>query len=416
VKNVLLFGWRFNMGYSVTTGPLQLPFPDGAEDLDIPGDIQLLAQQVDDKVTQRISDNVVLSAELFLTETPPAPNVQVVDSKMNIYMTPPDLSSKLSRSGGTMTGGIVMADSAITFTGTGSITVPTPTAVGHAATKAYVDTRIPIGGVIQFAGPVASIPAGWYMCDGTAFPVNSSTAAIRAMIGNNKPDLRGLFVIGSTGDTGTYATGSSHGAGSVTLTESNLPSHTHTINSSDAAHSHGGSSATAGGSKTPAGSVSTTDTNHTHSGGTGGASADHSHSGTTSWMDRNASHAHAALTREGLTTGDSEWYIDTADGAAEIRWNTVQVQSTDTNHLHGFSTGGHSADHSHGFTTGYKNSNASHAHTFSGSAMDINHSHTVTVNSGNATHAHTATNTGGGSAFAITPPAYALIYIVYGGA
>jgi microcystin-dependent protein len=67
---------------------------------------------------------------------------------------------------------------------------------------------VPSGGIIMWSGSVASVPAGWFLCDGT----------------NSTPDLRNRFIVGA-GDT--YAVAATGGAASVTLTEAQLPAHTH---------------------------------------------------------------------------------------------------------------------------------------------------------------------------------------------
>lgn len=72
---------------------------------------------------------------------------------------------------------------------------------------------IPAGGIIMWSGSVASIPTGWALCDGT----------------NGTPNLTGRFVVHADADTGgTYAPGDTGGADSVTLSEAQMPSHTHT--------------------------------------------------------------------------------------------------------------------------------------------------------------------------------------------
>lgn len=83
--------------------------------------------------------------------------------------------------------------------------------------------------------PLAEIPAGYQLCDGT----------------NGTIDLRDKFIIGAGS---TYAVGATGGAATVTLTTAQLPVHT---------HSDGTLAAASGGS-------------HTHGASTGGAGA-HSH-------------------------------------------------------------------------------------------------------------------------------------------
>ncbi|NBW04257.1 MAG: hypothetical protein EBR87_11225, partial [Cytophagia bacterium] len=59
----------------------------------------------------------------------------------------------------------------------------------------------------------AAAPAGWALCDGN----------------NGTPNLSGRFILGSGAESGLTARtlGQSGGAESVTLTEAQMPSHTH---------------------------------------------------------------------------------------------------------------------------------------------------------------------------------------------
>jgi len=107
--------------------------------------------------------------------------------------------------------------------------------------KAYVDSNaaIPTGTVSAFAG--SSAPNGYALCDGSA--VNRTTqAALFAVIGTtygsgngsttfNLPDLRGRVVAGMGGSllSGTDAVGDTGGASTHTLTEDEMPSHSHGI-------------------------------------------------------------------------------------------------------------------------------------------------------------------------------------------
>jgi len=72
------------------------------------------------------------------------------------------------------------------------------------------------GMIIIWSGSVASIPAGWLLCNGS-----SST-----------PDLRDRFVVGAGS---TYAVGATGGSATASL-----PSHTHTATVTDPGHVHGG--------------------------------------------------------------------------------------------------------------------------------------------------------------------------------
>ena len=85
------------------------------------------------------------------------------------------------------------------------------------------DAALPSGAIIMWSGTLATIPAGWVLCDGT----------------NGTPNLLDRFVISVPNNaTNPGATG---GSNSVTLSVAQLPSHTHTgsgSTSTDGAHTH----------------------------------------------------------------------------------------------------------------------------------------------------------------------------------
>ena len=71
---------------------------------------------------------------------------------------------------------------------------------------------VPSGGIIMWSGAVSAIPTGWVLCDGT----------------NSTPNLIDRFIVGSGTDSGgTHDVGDTGGTNSLTLTEAQLPSHTH---------------------------------------------------------------------------------------------------------------------------------------------------------------------------------------------
>jgi len=76
---------------------------------------------------------------------------------------------------------------------------------------------LPTGSIIAYNQTTA--PTGWAICDGS----------------RGTPDLRGRFIFGNGGSRGMNSTG---GAETVTLTEAQLPSHTHTANVNDPGHQH----------------------------------------------------------------------------------------------------------------------------------------------------------------------------------
>ena len=78
---------------------------------------------------------------------------------------------------------------------------------------------VPTGGIIMWSGATNNIPSGWALCDGN----------------NSTPDLRDRFVVGAGN---SYNVGVTGGADSVSLSESQIPSHTHSFSGSSS-HSHG---------------------------------------------------------------------------------------------------------------------------------------------------------------------------------
>lgn len=164
-----------------------------------------------------------------------------------------------------------------------------PTADYHPATKKYVDdttagailgqvpdgsiteeklsvqlqeklndafTIVPTGGVILWSGAVNAIPAGWALCDGS----------------NGTPDLRDRFAVGAGG---AYQVGGTGGAANVTLTQEQMPIHSHgvdglTTNSSgEHRHSYSGWEESFGGNNGYSASRAVTQTTgsagaHTH--------------------------------------------------------------------------------------------------------------------------------------------------------
>lgn len=92
-------------------------------------------------------------------------------------------------------------------------------------TQDQLNSPVPAGGIILWSGAKTAIPTGWYLCDGT----------------NGTPNLQDKFVVGAGN---SYAVGATGGNASVTLTESQLPSHTHSASSTFTgnalgSHSHG---------------------------------------------------------------------------------------------------------------------------------------------------------------------------------
>lgn len=69
---------------------------------------------------------------------------------------------------------------------------------------------VPQGGIIMWSGSANNVPTGWYLCDGT----------------NGTPNLQDRFIVGAGNN---YNSGDTGGADNVTLTQAQLPSHTHSV-------------------------------------------------------------------------------------------------------------------------------------------------------------------------------------------
>jgi hypothetical protein len=152
----------------------------------------------------------------------------------------------------TGTGSVVLSASP-TFTGTPAApTASAGTNTTQLATTQFVTTAltalVPSGSIMLWSGSVASIPAGWLLCNGAS----------------GTPDLRDRFLVGAGS---TYAVAATGGSANATLV-----SHTHTATSvvTDPGHTHslialgpnisGGSSGLVGGPNFPPSSINSATT------------------------------------------------------------------------------------------------------------------------------------------------------------
>lgn len=294
---------------------------------------------------------------------------------------------------------------------------------------------VPPGTIVAYAASTGA--NGWLLCDGQAVS-RTTYAALFAVIGIaygagngvstfNVPDLTGRTIFGkessatritAASSITSTALGNSGGVDVVTLSTSQIPSHTHTFSattggesvahthsvvgttsteSADHTHNGSGTTSTESLSHTHAGTTGSQSDDHTHgvSGTSGTQSADHTHSGTTA--TESAGHTHS-----GTTGTDSPDHVHSytvfnalvtasAGGQANI-WqgststNTGGVSAT---HTHSFTTGGVSATHTHTFTTG--GVSASHTHSFSATTggVSVGHTHSFTTGDQSANHTHT---------------------------
>lgn len=197
-----------------------------------------------------------------------------------------------------------------------TFTIPT----AGTAPSAIVDDRpictprdaLPVGAVIAFAG--ATVPQDYLLCNGAAFSGTTypSLAAIRP--GLTVPQMTNRVVVGSGG---TYALDATGGNESMTLTNLQLPAHSHTAFSGGASANHF----------------------HSGSGNTGGESTGHLH------LDGDGGY----LRRRTSAVGYNAPQIATQSWSGAISFDFVSPPANDRDHSHGYSfnTGGVSADHTH---------------------------------------------------------------------
>jgi len=80
------------------------------------------------------------------------------------------------------------------------------------------------GMILMWSGTIATIPSGWYLCNGS----------------NSTPDLRNRFIIGAYSDTSSVAYSTITGSNTQTggTKEAIVVSHTHTASVTDPSHFH----------------------------------------------------------------------------------------------------------------------------------------------------------------------------------
>jgi microcystin-dependent protein len=159
------------------------------------------------------------------------------------------------------------------------------------ATQGDLNTRlVPSGVILMWSGSIASIPSGWFLCNGA----------------NDTPDLRDRFLVGAGS---TYTVGATGGSATVALAEANLPTHSHTF-----------------------------------SGTTGGQSNTHTHTGVT---DTRGEHTHTLFRDVQSSSGVLPNSVAANQGISNF--GPVNTQPSGS-HSHNVSTSGASADHSHNFS------------------------------------------------------------------
>lgn len=316
-----------------------------------------------------------------------------------------------------------MANIVETFPGTVGIGITNPDAsVALDISGTLKADSFTVNGVSNSFFPIGSIamwktttpPTGWALCDGA----------------NGTPDLRNRFIIGAGS---TYNPGAKGGTYNTTLSTANIPSHTHTVaTSQNGSHLHPASvspeSATGHG-HTP--SIQSGGQHaHTVTNGQAGSHlhptsmATNTHNHPTGWTTSTGNHGHNHSTDrvallQPANSNNTPRGVDYTPGEPNLI-SQFQRWQPSGGHSHNF-TSNSFGNHVHNFTIG---NNGSHAHSLTTEAV-TNHTHTYTTNQmgshihpissqSGGLHAHTGTTqaTGSTTTFDIRPSYYVLVFIM----
>jgi microcystin-dependent protein len=100
--------------------------------------------------------------------------------------------------------------------------------------ESQYECAVVIGEIKLFSGSTVEMPDSFLLCNGTSYAV-ASYAALFAVTSNryggdstyfSVPNMAGIFPVGAGG---SYTVGATGGSSDVTLTQSQIPTHTHTI-------------------------------------------------------------------------------------------------------------------------------------------------------------------------------------------
>jgi hypothetical protein len=158
------------------------------------------------------------AADTISVATGGAERVRVSDAGMIV-------NQGFTCSGAAVMSGAATFSSTVTLGSSASATTPSVSDDStKVATTAFVRDIIPSGVIVMWSGTIATIPTGWFLCDGS----------------NSTPDLRNRFIIAANADDGGAA--KTNVTGSATQTggskDAIVVSHTHTATVTDPGHTH----------------------------------------------------------------------------------------------------------------------------------------------------------------------------------
>jgi microcystin-dependent protein len=249
-------------------------------------------------------------------------------------------------------------------------------------TPEQLPQSIPVGAMMIWPDDDNSVPAGWVACNGNSYDVSDPLyenlfnvlgykyGSVSGGAQFRVPNLRGRVPVGPDNlDSDFAAFGQTGGSKTHTLTEAQMPSHTHSGSTdSGGAHSHSGSTSTAG--------------DHGHNSSIGSAGS-HSHTGSVSGATGNTSIGHSHSVSNIITNVN----VTTANRGNNITVGNTSVVTGVGVSRSNVSTSNVSLTHSHGFSANFTTSNeGGHTHSISIAPTGA-HSHNFnTSNTGAHTH------------------------------
>ena len=177
--------------------------------------------------------------------------------------------------------------------------------------------HVPSGVIVMWSGESTNIPNGWVLCDGN----------------NNTPNLSGRFIVGYSASDSDYNNINNNGGNkNFTITENNLPLHSHSCTvSQEGSHTHSGST--------------NNDGSHDHLAYSGQAGA-HTHTITELKFKGSSSEGGDGFAgvlfddQDGQTgTGNSSSWLQSSTLTQEPQHNhSITVQTNNSSHKHNFTT------------------------------------------------------------------------------